>query len=152
MSDVVSSSNYVEEILRKELHKLVTETNTSFKQHILSPLTITLGDEFQRILKSTASGNNLIFHMEESLLKRELDFKLHYVILLGEIETEINPKIAYEMLGKVLADARKLLSSKKRNRKRFKFRLNDREQSERFSKLFKVLDAIILNWKKRITL
>ncbi|MFY0683583.1 MAG: hypothetical protein JXR20_03460 [Balneola sp.] len=148
MGDVVSSSSYEGEILSKELNELVTETNSSFKKNILSPLTITLGDEFQGVLKTTASGVNLLFHMEEAILEKELDFKLHYVLLLGEIETEINPKIAYEMLGKGLTEARKLLSSKKRNRKRFKFKLRDKEQSDQLTKLFEVLDALILNWKK----
>ncbi|MEP1150558.1 MAG: SatD family protein [Balneola sp.] len=148
MGDVVSSSSYEGEILSKELNELVTETNSSFKKNILSPLTITLGDEFQGVLKTTASGVNLLFHMEEAILEKELDFKLHYVLLLGEIETEINPKIAYEMLGKGLTEARNLLSSKKRNRKRFKFKLRDKEQSDQLTKLFEVLDAIILNWKK----
>lgn len=148
MGDVVSSSNYEGEILSKELNELVSETNTSFKKNILSPLTITLGDEFQGVLKTTASGINLLFHMEEAILEKELDFKLHYVLLLGEIETDINPEIAYEMLGKGLTEARKLLSSKKRNRKRFKFKLRNKEQSDQLTKLFEVLDAIILNWKK----
>ena len=148
MGDVVSSTSYEGEILSKELNELVTETNSAFKKNILSPLTITLGDEFQGVLKTTASGINLLFHMEEAILEKELDFKLHYVLLLGEIETEINSKIAYEMLGKGLTEARKLLSSKKRNRKRFKFKLRDKEQSDQLTKLFEVLDAIILNWKK----
>ena len=148
MGDVVNSSDYDGEILSKELNVLVSETNTTFKKNILSPLTITLGDEFQGVLKTTASGINLLFHLEEDILRKEFDFKLHYVFLLGEIESEINPKIAYEMLGKGLTEARKLLSSKKRNRKRFNFKLSDKEQSDQLTKLFEVLDAIILNWKK----
>lgn len=148
MGDIVSSSNYEGEIIGAQLKELVKHTNTNFKKSILSPLTITLGDEFQGVLDSTTTGIDLLFHIEEELIKKELDFKLHYVLLHGEIETEINPKIAYEMLGKGLTEARKLLSSKKRSRKRFKFRLQNKEQSEQLTKLFEVLDTIILNWKK----
>ncbi|OAN64262.1 hypothetical protein A8B79_13025 [Balneola sp. EhC07] len=148
MGDVVNSSDYDGEVLSKGLKELVESTNKKFGKAILSPLTITLGDEFQGILSSVSSGIDLLFHLEEELLKTEPDFKLHYVLLLGEIETEINPDIAYEMMGKGLTEARKMLSSKKRNRKRFRFKLQNKEQTEQLSRIFEVLDTIILNWKK----
>ena len=148
MGDVVNSSDYDGEVLSKGLKELVESTNKKFSKDILSPLTITLGDEFQGILSSVSSGIDLLFHLEEELLRTEPDFKLHYVLLLGEIETEINPDIAYEMMGKGLTEARKMLSSKKRNRKRFRFKLQNKEQTEQLSKIFEVLDTIILNWKK----
>lgn len=148
MGDVVNSSDYDGEVLSKGLKKLVESTNKKFGKAILSPLTITLGDEFQGILSSVSSGIDLLFHLEEELLRTEPDFKLHYVLLLGEIETEINPDIAYEMMGKGLTEARKMLSSKKRNRKRFRFKLQNKEQTEQLSRIFEVLDTIILNWKK----
>ena len=148
MGDVVNSSDYDGEVLSKGLKELVESTNKKFGKAILSPLTITLGDEFQGILSSVSSGIDLLFHLEEALLITEPDFKLHYVLLLGEIETEINPDIAYEMMGKGLTEARKMLSSKKRNRKRFRFKLQNKEQTEQLSKIFEVLDTIILNWKK----
>jgi hypothetical protein len=148
MGDVVNSSDYDGEVLSKGLKELVESTNKKFGKAILSPLTITLGDEFQGILSSVSTGIDLLFHLEEELLKTEPDFKLHYVLLLGEIETEINPDIAYEMMGKGLTEARKMLSSKKRNRKRFRFKLQNKEQTEQLSRIFEVLDTIILNWKK----
>ncbi len=148
MGDVVNSSDYDGEVLSKGLKELVESTNKKFSKDILSPLTITLGDEFQGVLNSVSTGIDLLFHLEEELLITEPDFKLHYVLLLGEIETEINPDIAYEMMGKGLTEARKMLSSKKRNRKRFRFKLQNKEQTEQLSKIFEVLDTIILNWKK----
>jgi hypothetical protein len=148
MGDVVNSTDYDGEVLSKGLKELVESTNKKFGKAILSPLTITLGDEFQGILSSVSTGIDLLFHLEEKLLKTEPDFKLHYVLLLGEIETEINPDIAYEMMGKGLTEARKMLSSKKRNRKRFRFKLQNKEQTEQLSRIFEVLDTIILNWKK----
>lgn len=130
MGDVVNSSDYDGELLSKGLKELVESTNKKFSKDILSPLTITLGDEFQGVLNSVSTGIDLLFHLEEELLITEPDFKLHYVLLLGEIETEINPDIAYEMMGKGLTEARKMLSSKKRNRKRFRFKLQNKEQTE----------------------
>ena len=148
MGDVVSSSTFDGEILRKQLKSLVESSNKDFKANILSPLTITLGDEFQGVLESKSTGIDLLFHFEETVLKNEFNFKLHYVLLMGEIETEINPKIAHEMLGSGLSEARELLSTKKRDRKRFKFKLQNKEQTDQLYRIFEVLDAIILNWKK----
>ncbi|MEO9885278.1 MAG: SatD family protein [Balneola sp.] len=148
MGDVVNSSGYDGDLLSKGLKDLVKQTNKSYKKSILSPLTITLGDEFQGVLSSVSSGIDLLFYFEEELLKTEPDFKLQYVLLLGEIETEINTDIAYEMMGKGLTEARKLLSTKKRSRKRFQFKLQNKELTEQLTKIFEVLDAIILNWKK----
>ncbi len=50
MGDVVNSSDYDGEVLSKGLKELVESTNKKFGKAILSPLTITLGDEFQGIL------------------------------------------------------------------------------------------------------
>tara|TARA_R110002049_G_scaffold233444_1_gene406754 strand:+ start:547 stop:714 length:168 start_codon:yes stop_codon:yes gene_type:complete len=41
-----------------------------------------------------------------------------------------------------------MLTSKKRSRKRFEFDLNNESKSVQFSRLFEVLDTIILSWKK----
>ncbi|HET8864060.1 MAG TPA: SatD family protein [Gracilimonas sp.] len=148
MGDVVSSSSYEAKSLHKELKILIQSCNKELRADILSPYTITLGDEFQGIATSLEASIKTLFFMEEECLKQELDFKLHYALHFGEIETEINPNIAYEMMGPGLTKAREMLTSKKRSRKRFEFDLSNKRESLQFSRLFEVLDAIILSWKK----
>lgn len=148
MGDVVSSSELNAKTVRKGLKTLVEACNSTMKDQILSPFTITLGDEFQGISASLRSGIETLFYFEEESLRQEIDFKLHYVLHYGKIDTEINTKIAYEMMGPGLTKAREILSSKKRDRLRFEFDLSKKKETEQISRLFEVLDAIILSWKK----
>tara|TARA_R110002049_G_scaffold233444_1_gene406753 strand:+ start:226 stop:366 length:141 start_codon:yes stop_codon:yes gene_type:complete len=46
MGDVVSSSGYEAKLLHKELKALIQSCNEELRADILSPYTITLGDEF----------------------------------------------------------------------------------------------------------
>ncbi len=149
MGDVISSSTYAGQQLSKELKSLVNHTNSALKNKTLSPFTITLGDEFQGITQSLDSAIETLFFFEEECLRKAYNFKLHYVLHYGEIETEINPKIAYEMLGPGLTNARTMLSSKKRERKRFRIDIENQKTCEQLNKLFEVLDAIIQAWKHR---
>lgn len=148
MGDVVSSTDYHSQTLQKQLKSLTNSCNKTLREELLSPYTITLGDEFQGIPQSLVTSIKTLFFYEEECLRQSLDFKLHYVIHYGEIETEINPDIAYEMMGPGLTTARELLSTKKRERKRFKFLLGNETKSLQLNRLFEVLDSIILSWKK----
>ncbi|MEO1022729.1 MAG: SatD family protein [Bacteroidota bacterium] len=148
MGDISSSSDYEQEKLRVQLKQLIEETNTMEKDHILSPLTITLGDEFQGVAHSEAAGMRLIFSLEERILQQRLPFRLHYVLLTGEIETRINKRIAYEMMGSGLTKAREMLSSKKRDRKRFEIKLHEGANEQPVQNMFQVLDSISSNWKQ----
>ncbi|MEX0722838.1 MAG: SatD family protein [Gracilimonas sp.] len=147
MADVVSSSEYEAESLRKQLKELTERCNKQLSKNILSPYTITLGDEFQGIATSLEAAIEAFFFFEEETLRKQYDFKLHYALHYGKIDTRINPDIAYEMMGPGLTRARELLASKKRGRKRFEFDLSDETESLQFSRLFEVLDAFILSWK-----
>lgn len=148
MGDVIGSSDYEPELLGKSLKELVRSANADLSERTLSPYTVTLGDEFQGVTKSLASGVETLFYFEEQRLIRELDFKLHYVLHIGKINTEINPETSYGMLGKGLTQARNLLTAKKRDRKRFNFSLKNNEESEQLTRIFEVLDGITERWKK----
>jgi hypothetical protein len=51
------------------------------------------------------------------------------------------------MRGKGLTEAREKLTAKKRDRRRFNFSLEIKEQSEQLNRLFEVLDSITEKWK-----
>lgn len=147
MGDVIGSSDYEPEKLGKNLKDLVHSANEHLRNKTLSPYTVTLGDEFQGVTQSLESGIETLFYFEEERLDKELEFKLHYVLHFGKIDTEINQETSYGMLGKGLAEARKKLTTKKRDRKRFNFSLGKNEQAEQLNRLFEVLDGIIEKWK-----
>ena len=149
MGDVVNSRRKKADELQYQLKGLVNYVNEEYKPTLLSPYTITLGDEFQGITKSLHSGIDTIFRYEEKCLAENANFKLHYVLHYGTISTDINPNIAYEMMGPGLTHARELLSDKSRGRKRFTFDLEDEVTSAQFMRVFEALDGIIQRWSRK---
>ncbi len=147
MGDVEGSSSLDSGFVQKSLSAMIQSINSEKRPSILSPLTITLGDEFQGVAKSVADGINILINMEKYRLSHQTPYRMHFVLLEGEIDTEINTKTAYGMLGSGLTSARELLSSKKRDRKRFEIRLQDAFLSNQLNRLFAVLDGLSESWK-----
>ena len=114
MADIISSRDIAkEEDFMGQFKSLTHLANEQFKGQIVSPLTITLGDEFQGIVDSTQTLFELVFFLEEQRLEAGYTFQLRYSLVYGEIETEINTEIAYEMYGTGLTQAREGLQRAK---------------------------------------
>ena len=127
MADIVRSSKHDANILMREFREISNNINSEFKNAFLSPITITLGDEFQSIINSLKSGIEVIISFEEQILQFKEKFKLRYILNYGEIDTPINPNQAYQMLGEGLADTREMLEDLKKSDKRF-FVKNDNDE------------------------
>ncbi|MDZ7773749.1 MAG: SatD family protein [Balneolaceae bacterium] len=147
MGDVIRSSEFDPDSLGSQLKDFVKSANDALGDDTLSPYTVTLGDEFQGVTRSLKSGIETLIYFEEQRLEQQLRFQMHYVLHYGTIDTAINPETSYGMLGEGLREARDLLASKKRGRKRFKFSLQDDEMSEQLNRIFEVLDGISKRWK-----
>lgn len=147
MGDIVKSSTYDARSLRHEFMDLVSSCNEEFVQDILSPYTVTLGDEFQGISHSLKNLLNSIFYLEETALQRTLRFKMRFVAVHGEIDTRINKKKAYGMMGSGLTRAREILTDKQRSTPRFRFELDDGDKTKQLNRLFLVIDGIVSKWK-----
>lgn len=147
MGDVIDSRRQDAGALRRALKELVARCNQERRCDILSPYTITLGDEFQGVGRSLRGCIRCIFFFEDARLENPHPFKFHYVVHLGEIQTPINPDIAYEMMGPGLAKARELLTDKSRDRPRFWFDLPDPKLTHNLNRLFSVLEKLDARWK-----
>ncbi len=79
MGYVIGSSKQDARQLRKEFMGLVSSLNKKLKHDIISPYTVTLGDEFQGIGASLHAVIEAIFYMEESILRKGLAFNIRYV-------------------------------------------------------------------------
>ena len=143
MADIVSSHEKDSKTLMKDFQGLVQWTNMIYGDLIQSPLTITLGDEFQGIVVSASKGVDIMLAMEEYILEEELDFKLRYVLHEGEVETPINEDKAYEMLGPGLTDARKMLNNMKKENGRFLVSIGDNDQ---ISNMMRITQHFIDGW------
>jgi hypothetical protein len=119
MADVVRSSAAPARSLMTGLGLLVARANQELGAQILSPLTVTLGDEFQGVVDGLETGVRLLIWLEEARLEVKPAFPLRYVLLRGRIATPLNPERAHGMLGPGLSRAREQLEVLKKRKRRF---------------------------------
>ena len=111
MCDIVKSRSTGDKAsLNKKFNQVVKEQNHNYKKQLLSPLTITLGDEFQGLVSSVINAFQLANTIKLKLLMQGI--RTRFVI--GEIflDTKLNKNIAWNMMGTGLSEARELLNDK----------------------------------------
>nr|VFK12310.1 MAG: SatD family (SatD) [Candidatus Kentron sp. LPFa] len=146
MGDIIRSRAYEAVKLRQEFLQLIDSCNETLRDGILSPYTVTLGDEFQGVASSLGKVIDAIFHMEETSLSHVLPFKIRYVAVYGHIDTPINRIKAYTMMGPGLTKAREILTDKGKGRPRFCFVLDDAHLANQLNRLFSVIGGLIERW------
>ena len=111
MGDIVKSRQAAE---LKKLHQIfngvVDDVNRGFRRCINSPLTITLGDEFQGIVSSLLMGIKIATKVRMDLLSKGVESRL--VVGLAQIQTQVNKSKAWNMMGPGLSEARQVLNDK----------------------------------------
>jgi hypothetical protein len=146
MADIIKSSDQDGEALMAGFKYLTKKINSIFKTKIISPLTITLGDEFQGLLNNIEEVLEIILKIEEMIIKEKYGFKLRYVVHYGNIETAINTKRAYEMLGPGLTKTREKLEDLKKTNQRFDIETSSKSQSIILTESFKIFQTIVDKW------
>jgi len=149
MGDILKSSKYDGRELMRDFKRLVLSCNKKLADGILSPYTVTLGDEFQGVSKSLHWSVQSLLYLEESSLQKGFPFALRYVVHYGRIDTPLNRKIAHGMVGRGLTHARELLTTKHRGLPRFLFDLPNQNLATQLSQLFGVMASITRDWKRR---
>lgn len=154
MGDVVGSREHEGQALADHLLAITDSANKSFGDALESPLTVTLGDEFQGVVKSPEAGVDIILWLEHRLRKEPLKegdtvraYQLRYVLHEGAIDTPVNPDRAHGMMGEGLTTARELLTERHRDLPRFRMALADSRRSRRLGDLFSVLATLAEDWK-----
>jgi len=148
MADIMGSGKAESSALIHDFKSAVKQTNHTMQKGILSPLTITLGDEFQGVIKDLAQALQVILTLEEHLIHASFQFRLRYVLHQGPIETPLNTDTAHGMLGPGLTKARHLLNQlKKQPRgKRFHISLQDTVQAQALNEAFILLQYFLDRW------
>ena len=148
MGDVIGSSKYDAQKLRREFMDLISSCNKNLNPVIISPYTVTLGDEFQGIAASLHAMIESIFFLEESVLHKKLAFKIRYVAVQGDIDTPVNRLKAHTMMGSGLTKAREILTDKRRGKPRFIFDLSDTYTMDQLNRLYMVYDGLTGRWSR----
>ena len=147
MGDIIGSRHEDGVSLMPQFKALVAGCNRALAQEVESPLTITLGDEFQGVMASLGASVRVLFHLEEQSLRLNLPFRLRYVVHHGQIDSAINPRSAHEMVGLGLTRARELLNFNPPGSPRLKFALPDRWMERQLTRIFRVVDSITDVWQ-----
>jgi len=148
MADITDSRKKGGKNLMEAFQKLVNTTNDNLKEVLLSPLTITLGDEFQGIARDLSGAVAIIIHLEEHHIFNEIDFKLRYVIHCGEVDTDVNPASAHAMLGEGFIIAREMLDLLKKNKNsRFKIKTENSGADKVINAAFELYTTLLDSWK-----
>ena len=113
MADIIHSSHIPGRELMDKFKQDVAAVNEKFSANIKSPLSITLGDEFQGVVDDLSAAMEIIFYLDQRLLKVEPGYCMRYVVNYGCIDTPISKQNAYGMLGEGLTHARSLLEELK---------------------------------------
>lgn len=152
MADIIGSSRHAGrgKSLMRSFRRLVQLVNSQYEDRILSPLTITLGDEFQGVPGDLATAVSTVVSLEEHRIKIGAEFKLRHVIHYGKIDTSINPERAHEMLGAGLTEARRRIEELKSDRStRFALALRPRDKQAPLVDAMQLYFGIVDDWKPK---
>lgn len=147
MGDVVASSRQDAQRVAAELSRLVGEANLRFRDDLRSPLTVTLGDEFQGVARSATAMQAIVLEIERQRFVTQAGIQLRYSQAFGEIGTAINPYVAYGMIGPALKAARERLTRKGRRRKSVYVDIGEPALNNLLENLYLLLSSLSRNWK-----
>jgi DNA-binding XRE family transcriptional regulator len=115
IGDIIGSRKLKDrQMVQREFIAMAKEASNLYKAEIQSPFTVTIGDEFQALLKSLVVIPNIIEHVVQRMAPVELVFGLG----IGPIHTDINPKMAIGMDGPAFHLARQALLQAKKKKPR----------------------------------
>ena len=147
MGDIIGSRGYPQGELHEEFNKCINSANEIFRKQLVSPLTITLGDEFQGIVSSLEEAFRIIFYIDEKSRNQDSDYEIRYSLHLGNIETNIVSEAAHNMMGEGLTTARELLGEmSRRARERFRISVGSVKIQRCFENILAIYDKIITSW------
>lgn len=106
IGDIVDSKKIINrEVTQKKFKNILAEINLKYSNDIASKFTITLGDEFQGLLKNRKNIMNIIYEIEMAMEPLELRFGIG----IGDISTELNFSNSFEIDGPAYHRARKTI-------------------------------------------
>jgi hypothetical protein len=128
MGDLVASEGAPSSAkLHAIFNQAVIETNRREAARLSSPLTITLGDEFQGLCRTLSDGVLLVQGLRLLLLGEQVECR--FAVGAVRIQTPVNRERAWNMMGPGLADTREKLTDK-RNPNAYRFFLPETKTAE----------------------
>jgi len=115
IGDIVNSKKIADRCkVQKQLAETLNIVNQKYKDDIASKFMITLGDEFQGLLKCGRNTINIIQEIERKLHP----IKIRFGIGIGKISTPINPDMPLGADGPAYHNARRMIDELKKLEKK----------------------------------
>jgi predicted DNA-binding protein YlxM (UPF0122 family) len=131
---------------RKSIQKLfadvLQEPSKIYTKTIISPLTLTIGDEFQAVLSNAENLFQMMAFIEHKMRK----ISLRYGLGIGEIDTEINRQSAIGMDGPAFHFARQAVEIARKEEKIYHFKCKNKSAEDRINILMNWLDLYLKKW------
>lgn len=111
MGDIVGSETLrPSQKLSDQFDEAVKATNRQFHQLLASPLTITLGDEFQGLALTLSAAFQVVEHLRARLLNSSINCR--FVVGVVRLDSKLNVRVAWNMVGEGLKASRAKLGNK----------------------------------------
>jgi hypothetical protein len=148
MGDLVRSEHSDHpELLYARFNEAVAEQNEKHRKTIASPLTITLGDEFQGLVSTLTDAALIARDLRLNLMHYAIDCR--FTVGIVSLMTPINRDRAWNMVGSGLARAREKLNEKK-DISLYRFSIEKSKNKETvLEALGAGLTSIEQNWTKK---
>ena len=149
IGDVISSRKVEKrnDLQNKLLDVFHDFTIPDYENHIISPYTITLGDEFQAVYEKA----DCIFLDSIKILEKTFPQKIRFSFGIGEISTDINREQSIGMDGSAFYNAREGIISLKDQRGNYKYNirgLEDPELEQIFNNTLYIFSNLLEQWNK----
>lgn len=149
IGDVISSKKVKKrKDLQNKLQNIFTNLNAPNQHnHLISPYTITLGDEFQAVYKKADS----LLLDSINILEKTFPQKIRFSFGIGEISTDINREQSIGMDGSAFYSAREGILHLKNQRGNYRFNiygLEDAEQEKLFNNTLYMYSNLLDQWNK----
>lgn len=143
----IEQSSQLSQDNRKQVQKTLKSVFREINQQstdIISPYTITLGDEFQAVYQSAKEMFKHIWTVMASIHP----VKVRFSIGAGKITTEINRENSLGMDGSAFHKARKHIEWMKDEKLLLSVSTKDAKFDQLVNNTFRILDANLRGWKK----
>lgn len=149
IGDVISSRKVEKRNdLQNKLRDVFNDLNNSAnKNHLVSPYTLTLGDEFQAVYQKA----DHLFLDSIRILEKTLPQKIRFSYGIGDISTDLNTEQSIGMDGSAFYYAREGISNLKDQRGNYKFNiygLDDPELEQLFNNVLYILSNLLEGWNE----
>lgn len=149
IGDVISSRKVKKRNdLQNILLDVFNDLNTpGYENHLVSPYTITLGDEFQSVYEKA----DCLFLDSIRILEKTFPQKIRFSFGIGEISTDINREQSIGMDGSAFYYAREGIVNLKDQRGNYKFKisgLEDTELEKLFNNALYIFSNLLEGWNK----